>query len=347
MVSMQGRQEQPIDPEEGPVALFAIELRQLREQCGRPTYRQLATWSAKVGCPYSDTTFSIAARGHTPPSHEVVLAFVRACLTYAKASEQQVASAIVDWTLRWEVLEREIRTGSPAPPSGDLPAAPEPGRSVTESVAPAAEKAEADHTREQLTPPSAPLPFPRPSGRRVRRMLAVIAGLAACCGLLFVARHIATPGSAVAESGFEASPRTAQPSPDLGGNSRCGRLRYIDGVAWTACTRNDGIRLAFAVHLINTGPDPVTLKAKLAYVRSARAQPCPGAWGIGMELTVAPGKAVTIPPTGCTATKVPATAFQAKAWVITPDASSWGYREMSQSIHVQADGNTAIWADEA
>ncbi|WP_160330207.1 hypothetical protein [Streptomyces roseifaciens] len=51
MVSNQGRQEGDINPADGPVAEFAIALRRLREQCGRPTYRQLAPLSAKVGSP--------------------------------------------------------------------------------------------------------------------------------------------------------------------------------------------------------------------------------------------------------------------------------------------------------
>lgn len=37
-----GRPERPIDPAAGPVPEFAAELRKLREQAGRPSYRELA-----------------------------------------------------------------------------------------------------------------------------------------------------------------------------------------------------------------------------------------------------------------------------------------------------------------
>ncbi|AXI91224.1 hypothetical protein SAM9427_36210 (plasmid) [Streptomyces sp. ETH9427] len=66
-----------------------------------------------------------------------------------------------------------------------------------------------------------------------------------------------------------------------------------------------------------------------------------------MQVEVPPGETVTSPPTACTMAKLPATAFQAKAWVITPIDRSWGYREMSQTVHIQSDGVKAIWADEA
>ncbi|MFJ4733497.1 hypothetical protein ACIP6V_14635 [Streptomyces sp. NPDC088770] len=346
MASNQGRQESPIDPEGGPLALFALELRQLRERCGRPTYRQLATWSAKVGSPYSDTTFSTAARGHTPPSREVVLAFVRACLAYARTGRQQTAHAVGEWTARWEALEAELNAGAVAQPPSDLFAPSEAAPSAPPPLRPVARE---DQTAEPLEPPSATPAVPRTPSRRGKQVLATVVGLVALCGLVLVARHIAAPGSAVADSEYtvEASVATPPTSAGLGGNNRCGRPRYVDGVAWTPCTRADGARLVFAVQMTNTGPDPVTVKAKLAYVRAAVAHTCPGVWGRGVELTVAPGKTVTSPLAECTVAKLPATAFQAKAWVIASSDYAWGYREMSQTIHVQPDGRTALWADES
>ncbi|CAL9424968.1 nSTAND1 domain-containing NTPase [Streptomyces sp. enrichment culture] len=69
-----GRRERPVDPAEGPVQQFAYELRKLREEAGRPTYRQLA-----ARCEYSVTTLSQAAAGERLPSLAVTLAYVTAC----------------------------------------------------------------------------------------------------------------------------------------------------------------------------------------------------------------------------------------------------------------------------
>jgi hypothetical protein len=32
-------------------------------------------------------------------------------------------------------------------------------------------------------------------------------------------------------------------------------------------------------------------------------------------------------------------------WVAGKDDDSWGYREMSRSAHVQADGRTVVWTE--
>ncbi|MDI6407686.1 DNA-binding protein [Streptomyces albus] len=69
-----GRRERPVDPAEGPVQQFAYELRKLREEAGRPTYRQLA-----ARCGYSVTTLSQAAAGERLPSLAATLAYVTAC----------------------------------------------------------------------------------------------------------------------------------------------------------------------------------------------------------------------------------------------------------------------------
>ncbi|MFE1877735.1 hypothetical protein ACFW9N_44040 [Streptomyces sp. NPDC059496] len=133
----------------------------------------------------------------------------------------------------------------------------------------------------------------------------------------------------------------------MGDNSRCARLRYVNGLAWSPCTQADSQKLDFAVWLSNTGTKPVTVKIKLAYVQAGTAYACSGQWGNGVQIEIAPGATMTSPEKMCAADKLPATAFQAKAWVIAPDDASWGYREMSQTVHIQADGVTAIWADEA
>lgn len=68
------RGESPLDPEYGPLFEFAARLRKLRDQAGRPTYRDLARQAH-----YSIATLSSAAAGRRLPSLAVTLAYVRAC----------------------------------------------------------------------------------------------------------------------------------------------------------------------------------------------------------------------------------------------------------------------------
>ncbi|MFS8200535.1 hypothetical protein ACLVWQ_17840 [Streptomyces sp. CWNU-52B] len=68
------RGERPLDPDGGPLSEFAARLRKLREQAGRPTYRDLA-----LNAHYSIATLSSAAAGRQLPSLTVTLAYVRAC----------------------------------------------------------------------------------------------------------------------------------------------------------------------------------------------------------------------------------------------------------------------------
>jgi len=69
-----GRPEGPLDPAAGPVANLAARLRQLREDAGRPSYRQLARTAH-----YSHSALSQAAAGRVLPSLAVTLAFAQAC----------------------------------------------------------------------------------------------------------------------------------------------------------------------------------------------------------------------------------------------------------------------------
>ncbi|MFF4382658.1 helix-turn-helix domain-containing protein [Kitasatospora sp. NPDC001547] len=69
-----GRQEQPLDAGDGPLVLFALELRELRRQAGSPPYRRLA---ARTN--YSASTLAEAAAGRRLPSDAVLAAFVAAC----------------------------------------------------------------------------------------------------------------------------------------------------------------------------------------------------------------------------------------------------------------------------
>ena len=69
-----GRPERPIDPDAGPVADFAFRLRKLRDEAGRPSYRELARRAS-----FSVTVLSEAAGGRSLPTLAVVRGYVRAC----------------------------------------------------------------------------------------------------------------------------------------------------------------------------------------------------------------------------------------------------------------------------
>jgi WD40 repeat protein/transcriptional regulator with XRE-family HTH domain len=100
-----GRPESPLDPDAGTVQRFAHQLRELREEAGKPTYRAMAK---KAG--YTGSTLSEAAAGERLPSLPVVLAYVAAC-----------DGDVVEWEARWHAAVREeqeqprVDDGSPAP----------------------------------------------------------------------------------------------------------------------------------------------------------------------------------------------------------------------------------------
>jgi hypothetical protein len=88
------------------------------------------------------------------------------------------------------------------------------------------------------------------------------------------------------------------------------------------------------------------VKTKLAYVHATVEQTCPGRWGTSVAVTI-PARTTRISPlNACTAALTPVQAFQTKAWVVPNDATQWGYREHSPTLHVQEDG-TPVWADES
>ncbi|MGH3710281.1 MAG: helix-turn-helix domain-containing protein [Pseudonocardiaceae bacterium] len=97
------RPEIPIDPRTGPEAVFAVELRQLREHAGL-TYRVLAH---RGHCSYG--ALCEAARGHRLPTWEVTKAFVKGCA----GDEQQ-------WRARWQAAaEVKGNSGTATAPKGD------------------------------------------------------------------------------------------------------------------------------------------------------------------------------------------------------------------------------------
>jgi hypothetical protein len=110
-----GRPEGPLDPAAGAVANLAARLRQLREDAGRPSYRQLARTAY-----YSHSALSQAAAGRVLPSLAVTLAFVQAC-----GGNRQ------EWTARWH--ETAAEAGVLAEPE-DHAAGAAPARDVRPAV---------------------------------------------------------------------------------------------------------------------------------------------------------------------------------------------------------------------
>ncbi|MCX4986597.1 helix-turn-helix domain-containing protein [Streptomyces sp. NBC_00572] len=87
-----GRQEKPLDPDTGPVARLAHDLRRLRQEAGGPTYAALAR---RAG--YSVATLSRAAAGEQLPSLPVVRAYATAC-----GADPTV------WEGRWHAVSQEL-----------------------------------------------------------------------------------------------------------------------------------------------------------------------------------------------------------------------------------------------
>lgn len=91
------RSESPIDPDGGPLAEFASDLRLVREKAGSPPYRVLAR---RAG--YSASTLSVAANGSSLPSREVTLAYVQ-----ARGADPG------PWAARWEELAAQLKATDP------------------------------------------------------------------------------------------------------------------------------------------------------------------------------------------------------------------------------------------
>lgn len=69
-----GRTAKPLDPHGGPVARFALDLRELRRQAGDPTYGSMAR-----RCGLSKSALAAAAGGERLPSERVLDAYVAVC----------------------------------------------------------------------------------------------------------------------------------------------------------------------------------------------------------------------------------------------------------------------------
>lgn len=89
-----GRPEKALDPQAGPTARLAGELRALRRAAGSVPYREL---SARAG--YSVTALSQAAAGNRLPSLPVTLAYAEVC-----------GGVRTEWERRWREAEAEAAT---------------------------------------------------------------------------------------------------------------------------------------------------------------------------------------------------------------------------------------------
>jgi len=99
------RPEKPIT-DEGPVAQFALQLRDLRHQAGSPTYRALSERTH-----YSPTVLSQAAAGRSLPSWSVVHALVRAC-----------GGDVDEWRGRWSKAHEGLLLAASRETSADTSA---------------------------------------------------------------------------------------------------------------------------------------------------------------------------------------------------------------------------------
>lgn len=105
-----GRPEASLDPGAGPAARFGSALRQLRENAGCPTYRQLA---ARPGVHFSASVLSTAANGRKIPPWEHVKAYVIAC------EGTECLNALKYWRRQWRRYLAE--SGQPCGDAGTLP----------------------------------------------------------------------------------------------------------------------------------------------------------------------------------------------------------------------------------
>jgi Helix-turn-helix domain len=117
------RPERPLDPEGGPIAAFAHDLRRLREKAGRPKYLQMARKTGR-----SRTALTEAAGGDHIPTWDTVRAYVTACGGDPDA-----------WLGRWEELRESARAVRSEPPAPRSTPGPEAARAVTaqQGIAPA------------------------------------------------------------------------------------------------------------------------------------------------------------------------------------------------------------------
>lgn len=103
-----GTTQRPLDPHADPVQWLACQLQDLRDRCGRPSYRDMARRTS-----YSASMLSRAAAGRRLPSLEVTLAFAQAC----GGDPRQ-------WEQRWRQARVTLTCTHPGAAIPDTPPAP-------------------------------------------------------------------------------------------------------------------------------------------------------------------------------------------------------------------------------
>lgn len=86
------RLENPLERDGTALVDFAADMRKLREEAGKPPYREMARRAY-----FPSTTLSDAASGRRLPSLAVTMAFVRAC-----------GGNQADWETRWHALAVDL-----------------------------------------------------------------------------------------------------------------------------------------------------------------------------------------------------------------------------------------------
>ncbi|MEE1768781.1 hypothetical protein PUR34_11565 [Streptomyces sp. JV185] len=359
MVSRQGRRERPIDPEDGPVEAFAWRLRQLRKECGNPTYKEMKRYAQ-----YSPSALSSAASGQTPPSLEVTLAYVRACLMYAKAKTDRLDAAINEWTAIRQGLEaelnpipapdhdsaREADTSASPPSHGSVEATGSAPEADTPTSSPSADIAAPTGENHPQSSQSAPASRRfKVRSRRGRLALAILVVLIMLGLGVRIATNLARPGSAEAGSGSESSPpqdghaeTNTSEAPGLekgtlGEDSRCSApFPGPELVVWRVCARVEKDRVSFALKITNQGLAAATIKTRLEYVQATKFHPCPKAPS-ARPLDVPAGETVITDPEECAVSReeVPF-AYQGVGWVLAQDANASSYK-LSPTANVHPD----------
>ncbi|MFB7595277.1 hypothetical protein [Streptomyces sp. NPDC056160] len=325
MTSRQGRRERPVDPEDGPVQAFAWGLRQLRVDCGTPTYKEMARHAS-----YSSSALSGAAGGQAPPSLEVALAYVSACLRHARADLGRVAAAQDEWASKWHELQS--RLAPPAAPAPTSTPAPATGTGTgTEPTGPVGEPLH--RTRRWYRR--------RPAAVGLLVLVLVLAGVSVLIG-----RNVPRPGPAEAATGLPgqapagSSPLQAREQVDrvqvdaLGPPSRCGPVRPATGELFLrACVRVEDDEVLFALKIMNLGPHAVEVTTKLAYAQSGRYHSCPRADGLWHGTVPAHDTHVT-EPTDCVTARAEPAAYQADGLLALGNGHEWIAHQLSPNAHV-------------
>ncbi|MEU0075621.1 hypothetical protein ABZ027_39765 [Streptomyces sp. NPDC006332] len=268
----------------------------------------------------------------------ITLAYVRACLRYAKTNSSHVDAAIEEWTSLRQELEAQLNP----PPTPDSGTTRETDTPVPSTGAPSSQADTA--LPEERASTTAPRPF-KALGRRGRQVLAVV-GLLILLGLaVAIGKNLAQPGSAEAGPGF---PRrslggsSSAPALDeqadqvqvdaLGPQSRCSPARSATAdVLLRACLRVEDERVLFALKVTNLGSEAVEVTAKLSYVRTGQYHSCQKADGL-WHGTVAAHDIHVTDPADCVVNRTQA-AYQADGLLGLGDTQNWAAHQLSPNAN--------------